>query len=40
MGLKTTPKKRLSGQLSLREVLAGGFEMLQATANAIGNFDI
>jgi hypothetical protein len=40
MGLKTTPKKRPSGQLSLREALAGGFKMPQATANAIGNFDI
>jgi hypothetical protein len=40
MGLKTTPKKRPSGQLSLREALAGGFEMPQAIANAMGNFDI
>jgi hypothetical protein len=36
----TPPPKRASGQLSLREALAGGFVMPQATANAIGNFDI
>ncbi|KAI1560923.1 hypothetical protein PtrEW7m1_011398 [Pyrenophora tritici-repentis] len=40
MGVKATPSKRSSGQLSLREVLAGGFEVPQATANAMGNFDI
>jgi hypothetical protein len=40
MGVKATPSKRSSGQLSLREVLAGGFEVSQATANAMGNFDI
>jgi hypothetical protein len=40
MGARFTLLKRLSGQLSLREALAGGFEVPQATANAMGNFDI
>jgi hypothetical protein len=42
MGTKAapTPSKRPAGQLSLREVLAGGFEVPQSTANAMGNFDV
>jgi hypothetical protein len=41
MGVRSTPPpKRASGQLSLREALAGSFVMPQATANAIGNFNI
>jgi hypothetical protein len=40
MGAKITPSKRLSGQLSLRKVLAGGFEVPQPTANAMSNFEM
>jgi hypothetical protein len=35
-----TPLKLLNGQLSLRAAMSAGFEILQATANAIGSFDV
>jgi hypothetical protein len=38
-GLITT-LKRLIGQLSLREAINGGFEILQSTANVMGNFNV
>jgi hypothetical protein len=35
-----TPLKLLNGQLSLRAAMSTGFEISQATANAMGSFDV
>jgi hypothetical protein len=35
-----TPLKLLNGQLTLRAAMSAGFEISQATANAMGSFDV